>query len=77
VWCHLPGVVSSLTPDKVQDEEDEELLRRAKENRAKTLAAQQEKTRSFMESEGLANGKLKGDLIPVQKAVYRVRPVLM
>jgi hypothetical protein len=55
-----------------QDDEDEELLKKAKENRAKTLLQQQEKTRSFMESEGLANNKLNKDLIPVQKAVYKV-----
>lgn len=36
------------------------------------LAADRAKTQAFMESEGLANQKQNKDLIPVQKAVYKV-----
>jgi hypothetical protein len=56
----------------LQDEEDEELLRRAKENRAERILQQQETTRTFMEQEGLANNKLNQDATPVQKAVFKV-----
>mmetsp|Transcript_22180 Transcript_22180/g.61330 ORF Transcript_22180/g.61330 Transcript_22180/m.61330 type:complete len:199 (+) Transcript_22180:50-646(+) len=68
VLSNAPKAAQALIPD----EEDEELLKRAKENRAKTLAEQQQKTRSFMQSEGLANGKLNSDLVPVQKAVNKL-----
>jgi hypothetical protein len=55
-----------------QDEEDEELLRKAKENRAERIKEQQQTTRTFMQQEGLANQKLNQDAIPVQKAVFKV-----
>lgn len=60
-------------PTHQQDDEDEELLKKARANRAKTLADQQATTRKFMQSEGLTNQKLNQDLVPVQKAVYKVR----
>lgn len=54
------------------DEEDEELLERAKANRLKRLAQQKETTRDFLREEGLKDKQLDSDLIPVQKAVFQL-----
>jgi hypothetical protein len=64
----LPSRAWALIPD----EEDEELLERAKANRQKRLAAQKETTRDFLKSEGLADKQLDSELIPVQKAVIQL-----
>jgi hypothetical protein len=56
----------------IPDEEDEELLERAKANRQKRLASQKETTREFLKEEGLTNKTLNSELIPVQKAVFQL-----
>jgi hypothetical protein len=56
----------------IPDEEDEELLERAKANKAKRLAADREVTRTFLKEEGLKNRELDQELIPVQKAVTQL-----
>eukprot|EP00878_Enallax_costatus_P002138 GHUV01002306.1.p1 GENE.GHUV01002306.1~~GHUV01002306.1.p1 ORF type:complete len:218 (+),score=65.23 GHUV01002306.1:62-715(+) len=56
----------------IPDEEDEELLERAKANRQKRLAAQKETTREFLRLEGIKDKQLDTELIPVQKAVYQL-----
>lgn len=53
----------------ILDEEDEEMLEKAKANRAKRLAEQRETTRQFMQEEGLDNRRLDQKLVPVQRAV--------
>jgi len=64
----LPSRAWALIPD----EEDEELLERAKANRQKRLAAQKETTRDFLREEGLKDKQLDSELIPVQKAVFQL-----
>jgi hypothetical protein len=54
------------------DEEDEELLERAKANRKQRLAAQKETTRDFLREEGLKDKQLDSELLPVQKAVFQL-----
>ena len=56
----------------IPDEEDEELLERAKANRQKRLVEQRETTREFLEEEGLKDVLLDQELIPIQKAVVQV-----
>jgi hypothetical protein len=56
----------------IPDEEDEELLERAKANRQKRLASQKETTREFLKEEGMTNRTLNSELIPVQKAVFQL-----
>lgn len=56
----------------IPDEEDEELLERAKANRQKRLASQKETTREFLKEEGMTNRTLNSELIPVQKAVVQL-----
>ncbi len=56
----------------IPDEEDEALLERAKANRQKKLQQQKETTREILKDEGLKNGKLDQDLVPVQKAVVQL-----
>ncbi|KAJ9524943.1 thylakoid lumenal protein [Haematococcus lacustris] len=56
----------------IPDEEDEERVEAAKLNRAKRLAEQRATTRNFMQEEGLTNRQLGQDLLPVQKAVYKL-----
>ncbi|KIY94134.1 thylakoid lumenal protein [Monoraphidium neglectum] len=56
----------------IPDEEDEELLERAKANRAARLQKNQEVTRAFIKEEGLTNKQLDSELIPVQKAITKL-----
>eukprot|EP00879_Flechtneria_rotunda_P001730 GHRR01001893.1.p2 GENE.GHRR01001893.1~~GHRR01001893.1.p2 ORF type:complete len:228 (+),score=65.93 GHRR01001893.1:44-685(+) len=56
----------------IPNEEDEELLERAKANRQKRLALQKETTRDFIREEGLKDKQLNSELIPVQKAVNQL-----
>lgn len=56
----------------IPDEEDEELLAKAKANRAERLAKNKETTRAFIADEGFSNKQLEGELIPVQKAVAKL-----
>jgi hypothetical protein len=64
----LPSRAWALIPD----EEDEELLEKAKANRQKRLAAQKEVTREFLREDGLKDKLLDSELIPVQKAVIQL-----
>lgn len=63
-----PRQAAALIPD----EEDEEMLERAKANRQKRLLQQRETTREFLKEEGLKNGTLNQELVPVQKAVNQL-----
>jgi hypothetical protein len=54
------------------DEEDEELLERAKANRKQRLAAQKETTREFLREGGIKDKQLDSELLPVQKAVFQL-----
>jgi hypothetical protein len=56
----------------IPDEEDEELLERAKANRQKRIASQKETTRAFLQEEGVTNRTLNAELVPVQKAVFQL-----
>ncbi|GAX80983.1 hypothetical protein CEUSTIGMA_g8418.t1 [Chlamydomonas eustigma] len=56
----------------IPDEEDEELVEKAKANRQKKLAAQKETTREFLKAEGLKDTKLSQDLVVVQKGVFKL-----
>uniref|UniRef100_A0A383WCK5 Maintenance of Photosystem II under High light 2 C-terminal domain-containing protein n=1 Tax=Tetradesmus obliquus TaxID=3088 RepID=A0A383WCK5_TETOB len=56
----------------IPDEEDEELLERAKANRKQRLAAQKETTRNFLKEEGVKDKQLDAELLPVQKAVFQL-----
>ena len=56
-----------------QEEDDEELVSKAKANRAQRLAEQRATTREFVSDEGFANRKLEQKLIPVQKGVYKLQ----
>jgi hypothetical protein len=56
----------------IPDEEDEELLERAKANRQRRLAEQKETTRNFLRDDGLKDKTLDTELIPVQKAVVQL-----
>ena len=53
----------------IPDEEDTEMLEKAKANRRQRLAAQRETTREFLSSEGLENRQLEQELVPVQRLV--------
>lgn len=57
---------------QIPDEEDEEMLERAKANRQRRLASQKETTREFLREEGLKNTQLDSELVPVQKAVFQL-----
>ena len=61
----LPQRASALIPD----EEDEDMLERAKANRKKRLVEQRGTTREFIREEGLKNQLLDSELVPVQRAV--------
>lgn len=54
------------------DEEDEELVEKAKANRKARLAQQQTTTRQFIKSEGLNDVKLDKELVPIQRAVLKL-----
>ncbi|KAF6260931.1 hypothetical protein COO60DRAFT_1504022 [Scenedesmus sp. NREL 46B-D3] len=56
----------------IPDEEDEELLERAKANRKQRLAAQKETTRDFLREGGIKDKQLDSELLPVQKAVFQL-----
>ncbi len=56
----------------IPDEEDEELLERAKAKRKERLAQQEQTTRDFIREEGLKDVRLDQELIPVQKAVQQL-----
>jgi hypothetical protein len=64
----MPKQARALIPD----EEDEEMLERAKANRAKRLEQQRETTREFLREEGLKNSQLDQELLPVQRAVNQL-----
>jgi hypothetical protein len=64
----LPNKAWALIPD----EEDEELLLKAKANRQKRLQAQKEVTREFLREDGLKDKLLDSELVPVQKAVFQL-----
>jgi hypothetical protein len=53
----------------IPDEEDTEMLEKAKANRRKRLAEQRETTREFLNAEGLENRQLDQELVPVQRLV--------
>eukprot|EP00882_Tetradesmus_deserticola_P003034 GHRQ01003221.1.p1 GENE.GHRQ01003221.1~~GHRQ01003221.1.p1 ORF type:complete len:217 (+),score=83.40 GHRQ01003221.1:835-1485(+) len=56
----------------IPDEEDEELLERAKAKRKQRLAAQKETTRDFLRDGGIKDKQLDSELLPVQKAVIQL-----
>ena len=56
----------------VLDEEDEELVEKAKANRKARLAQQQTTTRQFLKSEGLNDVKLDTELVPIQRAILKL-----
>jgi hypothetical protein len=56
----------------IPDEEDEEMLERAKANRAARLQKNQAVTRQFIKEEGLTNKQLDAELVPVQRAIARL-----
>ncbi|PNW81686.1 hypothetical protein CHLRE_06g256250v5 [Chlamydomonas reinhardtii] len=56
----------------IPDEEDEDLVEKAKANRRARLAQQRGVTRDFMASENLTDRRLEQELVPVQKAVYKL-----
>ncbi|MEW5303794.1 MAG: hypothetical protein WDW36_006451 [Sanguina aurantia] len=56
----------------IPDEEDEELVEKAKANRKARLAQQQTTTRQFIKSEGLNDVKLDKELVPIQRAVLKL-----
>jgi hypothetical protein len=64
----LPNKAWALIPD----EEDEEMLEKAKANRQKRLQAQKEVTREFLREDGLKDKLLDSELVPVQKAVFQL-----
>ncbi len=53
----------------IPDEEDTEMLEKAKANRRKRLEEQRETTREFLNAEGLENRLLDQELVPVQRLV--------
>lgn len=53
----------------IPDDEDEELIEKAKANRKARLAQQQTTTRAFLKDEGITDLKLGKELVPVQQAV--------
>lgn len=53
----------------IPDEEDTEMLEKAKANRRQRLAEQRETTREFLNAEGLENRLLDQELVPVQRLV--------
>ena len=55
-----------------KDEDDEELIEKAKANRAQRIQAQKATTRSFLTSEGLKDIAGEKDLIPVQRGINRL-----
>lgn len=67
----LPSLLLVQSPALalIPDEEDEELVEKAKANRRSRLAQQKATTREFIQAEGLKNSQLDSQLIPVQKAV--------
>jgi len=70
----VPLILSVAAPAfaLIPDEEDEELLSKAKANRKAKLSAQKETTRSFLKAEGLTDKALELELISVQKAIYNL-----
>lgn len=68
----LPFVALPESKAILLDEDDEEMIERAKANRKARLASQKETTREFLKSEGLNNAQLNKELIPVQKAIYKL-----
>lgn len=71
--CLLPAFLSVPRANALLlDDEDEEMVEKAKANRSKRLAQQRETTRQFIKEEGLGDRRLDQELVPVQKAVYQL-----
>ncbi|GLI62927.1 hypothetical protein VaNZ11_005778 [Volvox africanus] len=69
----LPALVyTPMALALIPDEEDEDLVEKAKANRRARLAQQRGVTRNFMASENLKDIPLEQKLVPVQKAVYQL-----
>lgn len=68
-----PALIATL-PAKalIPDDEDEELVAKAKAKRKQQLIDQRQTTRKFMEVEGLSDTYLKKELVPIQKAVFKL-----
>lgn len=66
------GFVASPSRALILDEEDEDLVEKAKANRKNKIALEKATTREFLKVEGLKNAQLEKDLIPVQKAVLKL-----
>ncbi|GLC40988.1 hypothetical protein PLESTB_000954800 [Pleodorina starrii] len=56
----------------IPDEDDEDLVEKAKANRRARLAQQRGVTREFMTAENLKDARLEQELVSVQKAVYKL-----
>ena len=56
----------------IPDEEDEELVEKAKANRKSRLQQQRQTTREFLSTEGLKDVSDAKDLAPVQQAVFKL-----
>jgi hypothetical protein len=68
----LPLIAVPSSKALLLDEDDEDMIEKARANRKSRLATQKDTTRQFMKAEGLTNRELEKELIPVQKAVYNL-----
>ncbi|KAG2492614.1 hypothetical protein HYH03_009030 [Edaphochlamys debaryana] len=56
----------------ILDEDDDDLVEKAKANRRARLAQQKGVTSDFLREENLRDARLERELVPVQKAVYKL-----
>lgn len=72
-----PALVSQFAPAwaLIPDDEDEEMVKKAKANRKRQLEADKVLQRQFMAEEGLVDRQLEGQLVPLEKGVIRLAQV--
>lgn len=68
----LPAMISMPALALILDEDDEDLVEKAKANRKNRLAQDKSITRNFLEAEGLKDKKLNLELVPIQVAVFKL-----
>lgn len=68
----LPAIISMPAVAMILEEDDEELVLKAKANRAARLAQGRTVTREFLETEGIKNKQLALEIAPLQTGVYKL-----
>eukprot|EP00798_Chlamydomonas_sp_ICE-L_P023518 gene23518-9041_t len=68
----LPAIVAFPSIAMILEEDDEEMVEKAKANRKARLEADRAITRDFLESEGIKDKQLAFEVAPLQTAIYKL-----